>query len=195
MGVVDFNFRSQSQEPWCTALLKPLGKAAGSPSLPQRALPPGLADASTGCLGLHQQAPTDACCCRVRVDDSSTGSLGLHQTAPTDICCCRVRVDEHMAPASAPHVLCNAGDLLLDPRDMTPATYPKHRPGYLSSPGKTYHRYLSCVGPCETNESMVAAACCCACDRPNTSLEDPQVVCHDLCWYFDMSCASPLGVL
>ncbi|KAK9846728.1 hypothetical protein WJX84_010568 [Apatococcus fuscideae] len=54
---------------------------------------------------------------------------------------CRAQKDAHMTPASAPHVLCDAGCLVLDPARMQPASFPKHRPHYLTSAGRTYHRY------------------------------------------------------
>lgn len=50
--------------------------------------------------------------------------------------------DEHMTRASQPHVLCDAVNLMVDPRHMLAAPCLKHRPNYLCNFGTTYNRYL-----------------------------------------------------
>ncbi len=50
--------------------------------------------------------------------------------------------DEHMTTASRPHVLCNAVNLIVDPKHMLAASCLKHRPNYLCNLGTTYNRYL-----------------------------------------------------
>lgn len=50
--------------------------------------------------------------------------------------------DKHMTNASQPHVLCNAVNLMVDPRHMLAAPCLKHRPNYLCNLGTTYNRYL-----------------------------------------------------
>ncbi|KAI7846398.1 hypothetical protein COHA_000109 [Chlorella ohadii] len=53
---------------------------------------------------------------------------------------CRRISDTHLPPKSAPHVLCDATNLRLEPAKLRRARCPAHRPGYLClSP--TYHHY------------------------------------------------------
>lgn len=47
-----------------------------------------------------------------------------------------------MTRASQPHVLCDAVNLMVDPRHMLAAPCLKHRPNYLCNFGTTYNRYL-----------------------------------------------------
>ena len=59
------------------------------------------------------------------------------------VCSCnRSMDDQHMTRASRPHVLCNAVNLMVDPRHMLAAPCLKHRPNYLCNFGTTYNRYL-----------------------------------------------------
>ncbi len=59
------------------------------------------------------------------------------------VCSCnRSMDDQHMTRASRPHVLCNAVNLMVDPRHMLAAPCLKHRPNYLCNFGPTYNRYL-----------------------------------------------------
>ena len=59
------------------------------------------------------------------------------------VCSCnRSMDDQHMTRASRPHVLCDAVNLMVDPRHMLAAPCLKHRPNYLCNFGTTYNRYL-----------------------------------------------------
>ncbi|KAK9819676.1 hypothetical protein WJX72_000981 [[Myrmecia] bisecta] len=53
---------------------------------------------------------------------------------------CRKMQDRHMTEASAPHVLCDATNLLVDTSKMRLAKCPAQRPNYLCI-SKSYHRY------------------------------------------------------
>lgn len=55
---------------------------------------------------------------------------------------CRTINDEHMTNASRPHVLCDAVNLIVDPKHMLAALCLTHRPNYLCNLGKTYNHYL-----------------------------------------------------
>lgn len=56
--------------------------------------------------------------------------------------CNRSMDDQHMTKASGPHVLCDAVNLMVDPKHMMAAPCLKHRPNYLCNFGTTYNRYL-----------------------------------------------------
>ncbi|KAL4448126.1 hypothetical protein ABPG75_005345 [Micractinium tetrahymenae] len=53
---------------------------------------------------------------------------------------CRSMNDTHMPAGSAPHVLCDATNLRLDPSKLRRARCPVHRPGYMCT-SPTYHHY------------------------------------------------------
>ncbi|KAK9806661.1 hypothetical protein WJX73_005480 [Symbiochloris irregularis] len=67
---------------------------------------------------------------------------GGERQAQLDIIDCRRLRDAHMTPSSAPQVMCDASNLLIDPSKMTPARCPVHRPRYMCSQ-RTYNAYAS----------------------------------------------------
>ncbi|PRW45163.1 EGF domain-specific O-linked N-acetylglucosamine transferase [Chlorella sorokiniana] len=78
------------------------------------------------CVATHQLAAEAG---------AAVGSSGSASTVT-----CRRISDTHLPPKSAPHVLCDATNLRLDPSKLRRARCPAHRPGYLClSP--TYHHY------------------------------------------------------
>ena len=50
--------------------------------------------------------------------------------------------DDHMTKASKPHVLCDAANLIVNPKQMVAASCLKLRPNYLCNFGATYNHYL-----------------------------------------------------
>lgn len=54
---------------------------------------------------------------------------------------CRVTHNHHLPPATAPHTLCDARNLVIDFARVSSAPCCKHRPGYFCDGSPTYHHY------------------------------------------------------
>ncbi|KAK3235414.1 hypothetical protein CYMTET_54384 [Cymbomonas tetramitiformis] len=107
----------------------------------------------------------------------------LNETPRAGHLACRVTTDHHLPLPTAPHTLCDAGELLVDPSLATHVKCPLHRPGYQCSGGDTFHQY----------HPGAFGACCTTSDpKGGVALNQfPRDHLRDIFGSFKPSCAKP----